>query len=179
MKVFAAGIHKGSRCKNWSSFWKWCFLHYLISISQTTQNVSSDTQRTGNIWWDLCRNEHERTVWWIRSIFLLLFLRNTVFHSLIFANAVCQLQPSETPPSAFKPKLKITIVINPGHALMFSFFNTVAINLIVQHIQDILNGGLTKRLNGWFGGNGTTEKQQNVESNSHWSPELRLRWTKG
>ncbi|XP_013880132.1 uridine-cytidine kinase 2-A [Austrofundulus limnaeus] len=43
--------------------------------------------------------------------------------------------------------------------------NIIAINLIVQHIQDILNGGLTKRPNGWFGGYGT-EKQQNVESNS-------------
>ncbi|KAM9383886.1 uridine-cytidine kinase 2-A [Pholidichthys leucotaenia] len=30
--------------------------------------------------------------------------------------------------------------------------NMVAINLIVQHIQDILNGGLTKRVNGFFSG---------------------------
>ncbi|XP_015241264.1 PREDICTED: uridine-cytidine kinase 2-A-like isoform X1 [Cyprinodon variegatus] len=28
--------------------------------------------------------------------------------------------------------------------------NTVAINLIVQHIQDILNGGLTKQFNSWI-----------------------------
>ncbi|KAI3369104.1 hypothetical protein L3Q82_026070 [Scortum barcoo] len=44
--------------------------------------------------------------------------------------------------------------------------NLVAINLIVQHIQDILNGGLTKRLNGWFNGYGTTKKQPNMESSS-------------
>ncbi|KAM4549173.1 uridine-cytidine kinase 2-A [Odontesthes bonariensis] len=41
--------------------------------------------------------------------------------------------------------------------------NIVAINLIVQHIQDILNGGLTKRLNGWFSSYGTTK---NLESSS-------------
>lgn len=44
--------------------------------------------------------------------------------------------------------------------------NLVAINLIVQHIQDILNGGLTKRLNGWFNGCGTAKKQPNMESSS-------------
>ncbi|XP_031728790.1 uridine-cytidine kinase 2-A [Anarrhichthys ocellatus] len=44
--------------------------------------------------------------------------------------------------------------------------NLVAINLIVQHIQDILNGGLTKRLNGWLNVNGTTKKQPNMESSS-------------
>ncbi|KAG8003291.1 Uridine-cytidine kinase 2-B [Nibea albiflora] len=44
--------------------------------------------------------------------------------------------------------------------------NLVAINLIVQHIQDILNGGLTKRLNGWFNGYGTMKKQPNMESSS-------------
>uniref|UniRef100_UPI0037E9575A uridine-cytidine kinase 2-A n=1 Tax=Semicossyphus pulcher TaxID=241346 RepID=UPI0037E9575A len=44
--------------------------------------------------------------------------------------------------------------------------NLVAINLIVQHIQDILNGGLTKRLNGWFNSYGTTKKQPNMESSS-------------
>ncbi|XP_023137459.1 uridine-cytidine kinase 2-A isoform X1 [Amphiprion ocellaris] len=42
--------------------------------------------------------------------------------------------------------------------------NIVAINLIVQHIQDILNGGLTKRLNGCFGGLAKT--QPNMESSS-------------
>lgn len=54
--------------------------------------------------------------------------------------------------------------------------NFVAINLIVQHIQDILNGGLTKRLNGWFNSYGMTKKQANMDSSSrpHWaqhSPE--------
>ncbi|XP_069007076.1 uridine-cytidine kinase 2-A [Embiotoca jacksoni] len=44
--------------------------------------------------------------------------------------------------------------------------NIVAINLIVQHIQDILNGGLTKRMNGWFGDYGTPKKQPNMESSS-------------
>ncbi|XP_040895486.1 uridine-cytidine kinase 2-A isoform X2 [Toxotes jaculatrix] len=44
--------------------------------------------------------------------------------------------------------------------------NLVAINLIVQHIQDILNGGLTKRLNGWFNGYGTKKNQPNMESSS-------------
>ncbi|KAF3691326.1 Uridine-cytidine kinase 2-A [Channa argus] len=44
--------------------------------------------------------------------------------------------------------------------------NVVAINLIVQHIQDILNGGLTKRVNGWFNSYGTTKKQPNTESSS-------------
>ncbi|KAK5619170.1 Uridine-cytidine kinase 2-A [Crenichthys baileyi] len=44
--------------------------------------------------------------------------------------------------------------------------NTVAINLIVQHIQDILNGGLTKRLNGWISGYGFMKHQPNVESSS-------------
>uniref|UniRef100_A0A673B3S0 Uridine-cytidine kinase n=1 Tax=Sphaeramia orbicularis TaxID=375764 RepID=A0A673B3S0_9TELE len=43
--------------------------------------------------------------------------------------------------------------------------NLVAINLIVQHIQDILNGGLTKRLTGWFNGYGATKKP-NMESSS-------------
>uniref|UniRef100_A0A8D3CKT3 Uridine-cytidine kinase n=1 Tax=Scophthalmus maximus TaxID=52904 RepID=A0A8D3CKT3_SCOMX len=44
--------------------------------------------------------------------------------------------------------------------------NIVAINLIVQHIQDILNGGLTKRLSGWFNGFGATKNQPNMESSS-------------
>ncbi|XP_019936807.1 uridine-cytidine kinase 2-A [Paralichthys olivaceus] len=44
--------------------------------------------------------------------------------------------------------------------------NIVAINLIVQHIQDILNDGLTKRLSGWFNGYGTTKSQPNMESSS-------------
>lgn len=40
--------------------------------------------------------------------------------------------------------------------------NLVAINVIVQHIQDILNGGLTKWVNGWFNVYGTN----NMESSS-------------
>ncbi|KAM8873898.1 uridine-cytidine kinase 2-A isoform 1-T1 [Spinachia spinachia] len=47
--------------------------------------------------------------------------------------------------------------------------NLVAINLIVQHIQDILNGGLTKRLNGWvnvYATTTTTKQQPNMESSS-------------
>ncbi|XP_053178281.1 uridine-cytidine kinase 2-A [Scomber japonicus] len=44
--------------------------------------------------------------------------------------------------------------------------NLVAINLIVQHIQDIVTGGLTKRLNGWFKSYGMTKKQPNMESSS-------------
>ncbi|XP_075874680.1 uridine-cytidine kinase 2-A-like isoform X1 [Nelusetta ayraudi] len=43
--------------------------------------------------------------------------------------------------------------------------NLVAINLIVQHIQDILNGGLTKRLNGCLVAH-DVRKQQNLESSS-------------
>lgn len=42
----------------------------------------------------------------------------------------------------------------------------VAINLIVQHIQDILNGGVTKRLNGWLDGYGAAKKQPSAESSS-------------
>ncbi|TDH08286.1 hypothetical protein EPR50_G00096050 [Perca flavescens] len=42
--------------------------------------------------------------------------------------------------------------------------NFVAINLIVQHIQDILNSGLTKRLNGWINGHGSTKNQPNDSS---------------
>lgn len=57
-----------------------------------------------------------------------------------------------------------------NHTVSLSL-TTVAINLIVQHIQDILTGGLTKRLNGWFNGYGTTKKQPNMESSSrpHWA----------
>ncbi|KAK2841155.1 hypothetical protein Q7C36_012734 [Tachysurus vachellii] len=44
--------------------------------------------------------------------------------------------------------------------------NLVAINLIVQHIQDILNGGLTKRLNGCLNGHTTPRKRQPSESSS-------------
>ncbi|KAA8589225.1 hypothetical protein FQN60_012590 [Etheostoma spectabile] len=40
----------------------------------------------------------------------------------------------------------------------------VALNLIVQHIQDILNDGLTKRLNGWIDGYGTTKNPPNNSS---------------
>ncbi|XP_015211052.1 uridine-cytidine kinase 2-A isoform X1 [Lepisosteus oculatus] len=44
--------------------------------------------------------------------------------------------------------------------------NLVAINLIVQHIQDILNGGLTKRHNGCLNGYSTPRKRQASESSS-------------
>ncbi|XP_074524549.1 uridine-cytidine kinase 2-A [Halichoeres trimaculatus] len=44
--------------------------------------------------------------------------------------------------------------------------NLVAINLIVQHIQDIVTGGLTKRLNDWFNSYGATKKQPTMESSS-------------
>uniref|UniRef100_A0A8C4S2Y4 uridine/cytidine kinase n=1 Tax=Erpetoichthys calabaricus TaxID=27687 RepID=A0A8C4S2Y4_ERPCA len=43
---------------------------------------------------------------------------------------------------------------------------TFAINLIVQHIQDILNGGLTKRQNGCLNGYSTPRKRQPSESSS-------------
>ena len=39
----------------------------------------------------------------------------------------------------------------------------VAINLIVQHIQDIVNGGLTKRQNGYVNGYITPRKRQPSE----------------
>lgn len=50
------------------------------------------------------------------------------------------------------------------------FLFLVAINLIVQHIQDILNGGLTKRLNGYLNGHNTPRKRHPSESSSrpHW-----------
>uniref|UniRef100_A0A4W5KN33 uridine/cytidine kinase n=1 Tax=Hucho hucho TaxID=62062 RepID=A0A4W5KN33_9TELE len=48
----------------------------------------------------------------------------------------------------------------------FFLLLTVAINLIVQHIQDILNGGLTKRLNSSLNGYGTPRKRQVSESSS-------------
>ncbi|KAM4628525.1 uridine-cytidine kinase 2-A [Polymixia lowei] len=44
--------------------------------------------------------------------------------------------------------------------------NLVAINLIVQHIQDILNGGLSKWMNGCVNGYEAPQKQQNTESSS-------------
>ncbi|KAG9329906.1 hypothetical protein JZ751_028618 [Albula glossodonta] len=44
--------------------------------------------------------------------------------------------------------------------------NLVAINLIVQHIQDILNGGLTKRQNGCVNGYSTPRKRKTSESSS-------------
>lgn len=44
---------------------------------------------------------------------------------------------------------------------------TVAINLIVQHIQDILNGGLSKRqTNGYLNGYTPSRKRQASESSS-------------
>uniref|UniRef100_A0A671KR49 Uridine-cytidine kinase n=3 Tax=Sinocyclocheilus anshuiensis TaxID=1608454 RepID=A0A671KR49_9TELE len=44
--------------------------------------------------------------------------------------------------------------------------NLVAINLIVQHIQDIVNGGLTKRSNGYLNGHNTPRKRHPSESSS-------------
>ncbi|KAK5616152.1 Uridine-cytidine kinase 2-B [Crenichthys baileyi] len=42
----------------------------------------------------------------------------------------------------------------------------VAINLIVQHIQDILNGGQTKRQNGFMNGHSTPRQRRTSESSS-------------
>ncbi|KAL6489823.1 hypothetical protein MHYP_G00001680 [Metynnis hypsauchen] len=42
--------------------------------------------------------------------------------------------------------------------------NLVAINLIVQHIQDILNGGFSKRQNGYVNGHGTPRQRRPSES---------------
>ncbi|KAG7329676.1 hypothetical protein KOW79_005898 [Hemibagrus wyckioides] len=42
--------------------------------------------------------------------------------------------------------------------------NLVAINLIVQHIQDILNGGVTKRQNGHLNGHVTPRQRHSSES---------------
>lgn len=48
-----------------------------------------------------------------------------------------------------------------------SFLFTVAINLIVQHIQDILNGGLSKRQsNGYLNGYTPPRQRQPSESSS-------------
>ncbi|XP_054621486.1 uridine-cytidine kinase 2-B [Dunckerocampus dactyliophorus] len=44
--------------------------------------------------------------------------------------------------------------------------NLVAINLIVQHIQDILNGGLSKRHNGCTNGHSTPRQRRTSESSS-------------
>uniref|UniRef100_A0A8D3C9C4 uridine/cytidine kinase n=1 Tax=Scophthalmus maximus TaxID=52904 RepID=A0A8D3C9C4_SCOMX len=44
--------------------------------------------------------------------------------------------------------------------------NLVAINLIVQHIQDILNGGLSKRHNGCLNGHSTPRQRRTSESSS-------------
>ncbi|CAL8309465.1 unnamed protein product [Lota lota] len=44
--------------------------------------------------------------------------------------------------------------------------NIVAINLIVKHIQDILNGGLTKKTNGCLEDYGLTQNLQNTEPSS-------------
>lgn len=54
--------------------------------------------------------------------------------------------------------------------ILIFFLFPVAINLIVQHIQDILNGGLTKRLNGYLNGHNTPRKRHPSESSSrpHW-----------
>lgn len=56
--------------------------------------------------------------------------------------------------------------------LTLSLCPTVAINLIVQHIQDILNGGLSKRqqTNGYINGYTPSRKRQASESSSrpHW-----------
>lgn len=40
----------------------------------------------------------------------------------------------------------------------------VAINLIVQHIQDILNGGFSKRQNGYTNGHVTPRQRRTSES---------------
>lgn len=45
-------------------------------------------------------------------------------------------------------------------------FLAVAINLIVQHIQDILNGGLNKRQNGYVNGHSTPRQRRASESSS-------------
>ncbi|XP_060784678.1 uridine-cytidine kinase 2-B isoform X1 [Neoarius graeffei] len=42
--------------------------------------------------------------------------------------------------------------------------NLVAINLIVQHIQDILNGGFSKRQNGYMNGHVTPRQRRTSES---------------
>ncbi|KAG9351000.1 hypothetical protein JZ751_024889 [Albula glossodonta] len=73
-----------------------------------------------------------------------------------------------TPPNpALNPHLKPTptkkyadVIIPRGAD------NLVAINLIVQHIQDILNGGLTKRQNGCVNGYSTPRKRKTSESSS-------------
>ncbi|CDQ92647.1 unnamed protein product [Oncorhynchus mykiss] len=44
--------------------------------------------------------------------------------------------------------------------------NLVAINLIVQHIQDILNGGLTKRHSGCMNGHSTPARQRQTSESS-------------
>ncbi|KAK7944803.1 hypothetical protein WMY93_000531 [Mugilogobius chulae] len=44
--------------------------------------------------------------------------------------------------------------------------NLVAINLIVQHIQDILNGGLNKRHNGCMNGHSAPRQRRTSESSS-------------
>ncbi|GCC35052.1 uridine-cytidine kinase 2 isoform X1 [Chiloscyllium punctatum] len=44
--------------------------------------------------------------------------------------------------------------------------NLVAINLIVQHIQDLLNGGLSKRQNGYLNGYTLSCKRDTSDSNS-------------
>lgn len=62
--------------------------------------------------------------------------------------------------------VKQSYKLRPSVTIKHLSFNAVAINLIVQHIQDILNGGLTKRMNGWFSGYGTEKKQPNIESSS-------------
>lgn len=61
-----------------------------------------------------------------------------------------------------------TLVATVSDMRILSFsLTTVAINLIVQHIQDILNGGLNKRPNGWINGYGFMKQQQpGVESSS-------------
>ncbi|XP_069793872.1 uridine-cytidine kinase 2-A [Narcine bancroftii] len=44
--------------------------------------------------------------------------------------------------------------------------NLVAINLIVQHIQDLLNGGLSKRQNGCLNGYSSSCKRETSDSNT-------------
>lgn len=66
---------------------------------------------------------------------------------------------------------------NKGQSLVLLYLNSVkpstlavAINLIVQHIQDILNGGPSKRHNGCTNGLSTPRQRQTSESSSrpHW-----------
>uniref|UniRef100_A0A3P8VTS0 uridine/cytidine kinase n=1 Tax=Cynoglossus semilaevis TaxID=244447 RepID=A0A3P8VTS0_CYNSE len=58
------------------------------------------------------------------------------------------------------PAYQIFIIVSNGIRCM------VAINLIVQNIQDILNGGLSKRHNGCLNGHSTPRQRRTSESSS-------------